>query len=355
MPERLDHHGRVILPLDEAALETMLTELEREELDAVAICFLFSYVNPDHERKVRDRLLANGKFAPWQVVLSSDVLPEFREYERASTVALEAYVRPVMNRYLTGLEKRLPKESDLRIMRSDGGVFRATSVREQAILTALSGPAAGVIGAFHIAQLAGYERIITLDMGGTSTDVSLCDGEVTIRPQAEIDGLPMRVRTLDIETIGAGGGSIARIDAGGALRVGPESAGAEPGPIIYGRGGANPTVSDANALVGRLGNQRMLGDSLELNLDLAGDRFLPLAEKLGMSISDLANGILAVANANIDRALRRVSVARGHDPREFTLVAFGGAGPLHACDVAERLELPRVLIPWRRVSFARWG
>ena len=343
--ERLDHYGQVIQPLDEEDLENMLATIELQELDAVAICLLFSYVNPDHERRIRDRILTRGRFAPWQVVLSSDILPEFREYERASTVALEAYVRPIMNRYLAELEARLPDGNELRIMRSDGGVLRADKVREQAIHTALSGPAAGVIGAFHIAQKAGFQRIITLDMGGTSTDVSLCDGAVTVRPQAEIDGLPFRVRTLDIETIGAGGGSIARIDAGGALRVGPESAGADPGPIIYGRGGTQATVSDANALLGRLGDGRMLGEMLELNLDLADQEFLSMAAELNMSVADLASGILAVANANIDRALRRVSVARGHDPREFTLVAFGGAGPLHACDVAERLDLPRVLIP----------
>ena len=345
IPERLDHKGQVIAPLDEHALGATLDQLEREGLEAIAVCFLFSYVNPQHERRVRDRLLERGIVEPWQVVLSSDVLPEFREYERASTVALEAFVRPVMNRYIERLEARLPTNTELRVMRSDGGVSRAASVREQAIHTALSGPAAGVIGAYHIAQLAGYERIITLDMGGTSTDVSLCDGEVTIRPQAEIDGLPLRVRTLDIETIGAGGGSIARLDAGGALRVGPESAGADPGPIIYGHGGLQPTVSDANALLGRLGSGHFLDGALELDLKAARERFAALAEQLGTDIAGAARGILAVTNANIDRALRHVSVARGHDPRDFTLVAFGGAGPLHACAVAERLELPRVLVP----------
>ena len=345
IPERVDHKGQVIAPLDERALDATLDEIEREGLEAVAVCFLFSYVNSQHERRVRNRLLERGIVEPWQVVLSSDVLPEFREYERASTVALEAFVRPVVNRYIERLEAHLPINTELRIMRSDGGVFRAVRVREQAIHTALSGPAAGVIGAHHIAQMAGYERIITLDMGGTSTDVSLCDGEVTIRPQAEIDGLPLRVRTLDIETIGAGGGSIARLDAGGALRVGPESAGADPGPIIYGRGGQQPTVSDANALLGRLGSGRFLGGALELDLEMARERFVSLAEQLGRDIAGVSRGILAVTNANIDRALRRVSVARGYDPRDFTLVAFGGAGPLHACAVAERLELPRVLVP----------
>ena len=345
IPERLDHQGNVIESLDEMALDLLLDELKRQELDAIAICLLFSFVNAKHEKRIKDRILADGLFEPWQVVLSSEVLPEFREYERGSTVALEAFVRPIVQQYLTNLNCSLPQKTELRIMRSDGGVLRADHVHEQAIHSALSGPAAGVIGAYHVAQLAGYEKIITLDMGGTSTDVSLCNEGLTIRAQTEIDGLPVRVRTLDIETIGAGGGSIARVDAGGALRVGPESAGAEPGPMVYGLGGEQPTVSDANAILGRLGDDQLLGGNLRLDLKVARKGFEPLASQLKMSIQGVAKGILDVANANIDRSLRRVSVARGYDPREFTLMAFGGAGPLHACDVADRLEMPRVIIP----------
>lgn len=345
IPERLDHQGNVIEPLDEMALDQLLDDLKHLELDAVAICLLFSFVNAKNEQRIKDRILADGLFEPWQVVLSSEVLPEFREYERGSTVALEAFVRPVVQQYLTNLNCSLPQKTELRIMRSDGGVLRADHVREQAIHSALSGPAAGVIGAYHVALLAGYEKIITLDMGGTSTDVSLCSEGLTIRAQTEIDGLPVRVRTLDIETIGAGGGSIARVDAGGALRVGPESAGAEPGPMVYGLGGEQPTVSDANAILGRLGDDQLLGGNLRLDLKVARKGFEPLASQLKMNIKGVAKGILDVANANIDRSLRRVSVARGHDPREFTLMAFGGAGPLHACDVADRLEMPRVIIP----------
>ena len=345
IPERLDHQGAVIEPLDEMALDQLLDDLRRLKLDAIAICLLFSFVNAKHEHRIKERILADGLFEPWQVVLSSEVLPEFREYERGSTVALEAFVRPVVQQYLTNLNHSLPSKTELRIMRSDGGVLRADHVREQAIHSALSGPAAGVIGAYHVAQLAGFEKIITLDMGGTSTDVSLCNEGLTIRAQTEIDGLPVRVRTLDIETIGAGGGSIARVDAGGALRVGPESAGAEPGPMVYGLGGEQPTVSDANALLGRLGNDQLLGGNLRLDLKVAQNGFESLASQLKMNIEDVAKGILDVTNANIDRSLRRVSVARGYDPREFTLMAFGGAGPLHACDVADRLEMPRVIIP----------
>lgn len=343
--ERLDHQGEVIATLDETELSHRLGELALLKLDAIAVCLLFSYVNPGHERRIKELILARGFVEPWQVVLSSEVLPEFREYERASTVALEAYVRPTVHHYLSKLHDSLPDEADLWMMRSDGGVLHAENIREQAIHTALSGPAAGVIGAHFVAQRAGFEKIITLDMGGTSTDVSLCDGSLTTRPQSEIDGIPLRVRALDIETIGAGGGSIARVDAGGALRVGPESAGAEPGPMIYGLGGEDPTVSDANAILGRLGNDQRLGGNLRLDRGLARRGFAPLAERLNLTIEEVAKGVLAVANANIDRSLRRVSVARGYDPREFTLMAFGGAGPLHACDVAERLTMPRILIP----------
>jgi len=250
-----------------------------------------------------------------------------------------------MSRDLSRLDEALPKQSRLLVMKADGGVVSAATAREQAIQTALSGPAAGVIGAFHIAELAGFDHIITFDMGGTSTDVALCPGAPGRRAEAEIDGLPLRMRVIDIETIGAGGGSIARLDAGGALRVGPESAGADPGPIVYGRGGDQITVSDANALLGRLDPDHFLGGTMTLDLDSARGLMQTLAQQMGRSIEDAAQGVIDVANVNIDRALRRVSIARGYDPRSFTLMAFGGAGPLHACAVAERLEIPRVLVP----------
>ncbi|MCC7208882.1 MAG: hydantoinase/oxoprolinase family protein [Anaerolineae bacterium] len=344
-PERLDHRGHVITPLDLAALDAVIAQLAALKVEAVAVCFLYSYLNPAHERAARDRLVASGLLDESRVALSSDVLPEFREYERASTTALEAYVRPVMSRYLANLERQLPPDSRLRIMKSDGGVISAGAAREQAIQTALSGPAAGVIGAFDLAARAGFDHIITLDIGGTSTDVALCPGAPTFHPEREIDGLPLRLRTLDIETIGAGGGSIARLDAGGALRVGPESAGADPGSIIYGRGGTQVTVSDANAVLGRFDPAHFLGGRLALDLASAEAALEALGRAMGLSGPQAARGVLEIANTNIDRAVRRVSVARGHDPRRFTLVAFGGAGPLHACDVAARLSIPRVLVP----------
>ena len=276
------------------------------------------------------------------------MLPEFREVERASTVALEAYVRPVMGGYLQHLEEQLVEggqAGSLCIIKSDGGVMSVRRARRQAIHTALSGPAAGAIGGFHLAQLAGYEQAITLDMGGTSTDVALCPGRLVRRAQSEIDGLPLRTRLLDIETIGAGGGSIARLDTGGVLHVGPESAGADPGPIVYALGGQQLTVTDANVFLGRLDAGHFLGGRMTLHPDPAASALVALASRMELSPQEAALGIVRVANVNIDRALRQVSVARGHDPRDFTLVAFGGAGPLHACEVAEGLTIPRVLVP----------
>jgi N-methylhydantoinase A len=348
IPERLDFTGAVLTPLDTAALDKVLDDIAAQGIESVAVCFLYSYVNADHERAVKQRILERGLLQEWQVALSSDVLPEFREYERASTAALDAYVRPVMSRYLSTLENRLNANGSrvsLRIMKSDGGVMSAGRARQQAVQTALSGPAAGVIGAFHIAKLAGYDQIITLDIGGTSTDVAICPGVPIRRPESEIDGLPLRIRLLDIETIGAGGGSIARLDAGGALRVGPESAGSTPGPICYGRGGTSITVSDANAVLGRLDPDHFLGGSMTLDLKSAQNAISHLADDMRLSSEAAAAGIIDIANVNIDRAVRRVSVARGYDPRVFTLLAFGGAGPLHACEVAARLDIPRVLVP----------
>ncbi len=346
VPERLDYRGETLIPLDMTALDRALEQIRRDKVDAIAVCFLFSYVNATHEQMVKQRIIEAGIVSDeWQVVLSSETLPEFREYERASTAALEAYVRPVMSGYIGQLEAELPASASLRIMKSDGGVMQASRVRQQAIHTALSGPAAGVMGAFHVAKLAGYVQIITLDMGGTSTDVALVAGQPQPRPESAIDSLPLRVRMLDIETIGAGGGSIARLDAGGALQVGPESAGARPGPVVYGQGGQRVTLSDANAILGRLDAEHFLGGAMSLDMPAGHRAMQALAKQVNMSIMDTAKGVVDIANVNIDRAIRRVSIARGHDPRDFTLVAFGGAGPLHACEVAQRLEIPRVLVP----------
>ncbi len=345
VPERVDSQGRVVMELDLAALDAVLDDIERQGIESIAVSFLHSYVNPVHERAVRRRIRERGLLEGWQIALSSDVLPQFREVERTSTVALEAYVRPVVHRYLRRLEEELPKASVLRVMKSDGGVVSASRARQQAVHTALSGPAAGVIGGFRLAQLAGYDHVITLDMGGTSTDVALCPGKLVQGSQSGIDGLPLSTRLLDIETIGAGGGSVARLDAGGILRVGPESAGADPGPIAYGRGGREVTVTDAHVVLGRVDPGHFLGGATELELGPTRRALRALGSQMGMTAEEAALGVIEVANAGVDRALRRVSIARGYDPRDFTLLAFGGAGPLHACAVAEQLEIPRVVVP----------
>ncbi len=244
-----------------------------------------------------------------------------------------------------GRPEGLSESFTLRIMKSDGGVMSVGRAQQRAIHTALSGPAAGAIGAFHIARLAGYDDVISLDIGGTSTDVSLCPGELVRRAESKIGQLPLRTRVLDIETIGAGGGSIARLDAGGLLRVGPESAGADPGPIAYGLGGRRVTVTDAHAVLGRVDPDHFLGGRMRLCLAPARAAVRSLGEAIDLTPEETALGVIHVANVNIDRALRRVSIARGYDPRRFTLVAFGGAGPLHACAVADQLAIPRVLVP----------
>ncbi|GIK29830.1 MAG: hydantoinase/oxoprolinase family protein [Chloroflexi bacterium] len=340
--ERLDYTGDVLIPLDVDALDRVIDQLAALKVEAVAVCLLHSFVNPAHEQTVGGRLRAAfGESFP--VALSSDVLREFREYERASTTVMEAYVRPVMSRYVQALVNAIP--APLRVMRSDGGVMSAARVSTEAVQTALSGPAAGVIGALHLAKLRHIADIITLDMGGTSTDVALCPGDVQLRRDAQIDGLPLQIPMLDIETVGAGGGSIARLDAGGALRVGPESAGAQPGPVCYGRGGTLPTVTDANVVLGRIDPARFLGGQMRIDANAARHALAELGAQFGRTAEDAALGVIEVANANIERAVRRVSVARGHDPRRFALMAFGGAGGLHACEIAERLGIRRVMIP----------
>lgn len=342
VPERLDYEGNVLQPLDMATLDAVIARIAELEVDSAAVCLLYSFVNPAHEQAVAARI-REALGAAFPVALSSEVLPEFREYERASTTVMEAYVRPVMARYINKLAASLP--APLRVMRSDGGVMRAARVEREAVQTALSGPAAGVIGALHVAKLRHLANIVTLDMGGTSTDVALCAGDLTMRQDAQVDGLPLRIPMIDIETVGAGGGSIARLDAGGALHVGPESAGAQPGPASYGRGGTLPTVTDANIVLGRISPAHFLGGRMTIDAGAAHRALESLAAQMGVDAQTAARGVIEIANANIERAVRRISVARGHDPRPFTLVSFGGAGGLHACEVAERLGIRRVLIP----------
>ncbi len=311
-----------------------LASLPQLDAEAVAICLLFSFRDPSHEATVAAEV--RQRLPDAHVVASHEVSAEFREYERASTTAVDAYLGPVVSRYLGSLAERCAEASlpEPLIMRSSGGV---ASVREAAAHPApilVSGPAAGVVGAARVARMAGIENAISLDMGGTSTDVCLIAAGAAARSAARaVGGLPVRLPTVDLHTVGAGGGSLVWRDAGGALRVGPESAGADPGPAAYGRGGTRPTVTDANLLLGRL-PERLAG-GLELDRDAAARAL----EKL-----DPAE-VVEVVNAEMLRALRVISVERGHDPREFALIAFGGAGPLHACALAEELEIGTVLVP----------
>lgn len=324
--------------LDEAELDGLGARLEGAE--AVAVCLLHSYANPEHERRVAAELAALG--VPLSV--SSELLPEFREYERMATTVVNAYVAPRTERYLGRIESEAGA-ARVRIMGSGGGALPVARARREAVHTVLSGPAGGVMGALHVAEHVGIRDIITFDMGGTSTDVSLCPGRPLHTREFAIAGLPVAVPVIDIHTVGAGGGSLARIDAGGALHVGPESAGADPGPIAYGCGGTGITVTDAHVWLGRLPAQAFLGGRRRLQRDGIERPLRALADALDGGIDAAAEGVLAVADTSMEGALRVISVQRGYDPSDFTLVPFGGAAALHACELAERLGIPRLLVP----------
>jgi N-methylhydantoinase A len=340
---RLGPDGVEIEPLDAAELERLPQQIDGA--DAVAVCLLHSYANPQHEQKVVDAL----RSLDVPVSASSALLPEFREFERTATTVVNAYVAPVMQRYLGRIEAESGAER-VRIMGSGGGAVPVARARREAVHTVLSGPAGGVIGALAVARRAGFGQILSFDMGGTSTDVALAPGQPMHTREFSIAGLPVAIPVLDIHTVGAGGGSIARIDAGGALRVGPESAGAEPGPICYGRGGQHITVTDANVWLGRLpvtGWHHALrgGSSAGLETGAIEAPLRALAERLGTGIDEAADGVISVVNASMEGALRVISVERGYDPADFTLVPFGGAAGLHAAALAERLGIPRLLVP----------
>jgi N-methylhydantoinase A/oxoprolinase/acetone carboxylase beta subunit len=337
--ERLDASGHVLIEVDDATVDRVAATCRDRRPDIVAVCLLHSYANPAHERRVADRLRAAG----WRVSTSSDVLPEYREYERWSTTVVNAYVTPLIDRYLGALEAKLG-DSRLSIMQSNGGSISAAAARAHAVRTVLSGPAAGVVGARAVADAAGFPRVISYDMGGTSTDVSLIDGVIGTTTDAKIGDFPVRLPVIDIHTVGAGGGSIAHVDSGGALRVGPRSAGAVPGPVCYGAG-TELTVTDANVLLGRLDVEYFLGGRMTLDVDRVRRVADDVAKALRIGVPALAEGIIRVANANMERAIRVVSVERGHDPRDFALVAFGGAGGMHACEIAGRLDIKTVIVP----------
>ena len=348
IPERMGPNGEVVTPLDEAAAADRIRRaLQGGDYESVAICFLNSYANPAHER--RAAAIVAERFPDVGVTCSCDVTREFREYERASTTVLAAYVQPVIDRYLKEFERELQArsfEGRFSLMQSNGGRLPASGMTGNAITSLFSGPAAGVMGAIRQAERSGYRDLITFDMGGTSTDVCLVrDGVPILTSDAEIDGLPIRTPVLDIVTVGAGGGSIVWRDDGGMLRVGPQSAGAEPGPACYRRGGAEPTITDAHIIRGAVRSDTFLGGRMEVDADLARDAFDALAAQLGRSVEQAADDAVRVAEHNIVRAIQLVSTERGRDPRDYVLVPFGGAGPLHAARVAEVLSIETIVIP----------
>ena len=347
---RVDSGGNIINDLDERELNSVITALQNGKVESVAVCFLFSFLNSSHELLVEEFLEDTGI----EVSMSSRVLAEFREYERLSATAVNAYVKPVMRKYISRLATGIDASS-LSIMQSNGGRVSAKTASEEPVRTILSGPAGGVVGAWAVARSAGFKRIISFDMGGTSTDVSLVDGELPIATDTRIAGIPVKIPTIDIHTVGAGGGSIATFDEGGALRVGPESAGADPGPVCYGKGGSRPTVSDANLILGRLLPQDFLGGTMKLVRSPVEKAFLDMTRPRGMSIEELAEGICTVTNSNMERALRGVSVEKGHDPQDFALVSFGGAAAMHAAFLASSLGIPCVMIPQNPGTLSAMG
>ncbi len=330
--ERILFDGTIEHPLQ---IGNLARRIEESGAESVAICLLHSYQNDVHERLLLEAL--NGF-----VCASCDISPEFREFERASTTVINAYVGPMMDRYLGELERKSPHK--VAIMQSNGGLLTASEARKHAVRTILSGPAGGIVGAVEIARLCGFQRALTFDMGGTSTDVALAGLEPRLTTEARIDNFPVRVPMLDIHTVGAGGGSIARVDAGGSLRVGPESAGAWPGPACYGVG-EDATVTDAHVVLGRIAADQLVGGAMHLDAERAGRAVARVAAELGLDMVSAAAAILRVANSNMERAIRAVSVKRGEDPREFPLVAFGGCGGLHACEIARELGVRTVIVP----------
>jgi N-methylhydantoinase A len=354
--ERVVASGEVIEPLDERDLARLVRKLKQSKVEAIAISLLFSFLHPEHEERIA---VALAKLDV-PLSISSRILPEYREYERTSTVVINAYLQPLMGRYLERLSKsglNNPRSSaaknrlNLRVMQSSGGSISAEVAASEPVRTILSGPSGGVVGALRAAQSAGIKNVITFDMGGTSTDVALCNsGVIRTTNEATVAGLPVAVSVMDIHTVGAGGGSIARVDEGGSLRVGPDSAGADPGPACYGRS-LLPTVTDAHVVLGHFAGAGLLGGEFKLDEKRARGAIAILAEDLSRvsgkrtSISAAAQGVLAVANTNMERALRHISVERGHDPRQFALLPFGGAGGLHAVDLARALRIPIVIMP----------
>ena len=345
--ERLDANGEVLIPLAPSTVARAVDAVRESGAAACAVCLLFAFRNDIHERKLADALTA--ALPDLSFSLSADVMPEFREFERFSTTVLNAYLQPVVAPYMKTLGAVLAgvaPSTRIGINQSNGGLMAPATAARYPVRTVLSGPAAGVVGAAATARVAARNDVITLDMGGTSADVCLIlSGEVGMSFSREVAGFPVRLPMVDINTVGAGGGSIAWFDRDGLMKVGPESADADPGPACYGKGGTKPTVSDANAVLGRLPPDGLLGGAMALNIAAARDALAPAGRRLNMSVERTAHGIIGIVAANMVRAIRAVSVERGHDPRDFGLIAFGGAGPMHATEVARALGMHEIIVP----------
>ena len=347
--ERLDHEGRVLTALAEEEVRGAARQLRARGIESVAVSYLNSFMNPEHEvrtRKILEEELGESVF----VCTSAETLPEIREFERTSTVAANAYLAPVIERYLEGLLRRLREwgyEGEVGVTHSGGGMMSADSARSVPARICQSGPAGGVVGGLFVGKAAGFDNVITFDMGGTSADLSLvADGKPAIASEWRVDwNIPILFPAIDLVAIGAGGGTIAWVDAGGSLRSGPQSAGADPGPACLGRGNTQPTTTDAHVYLGRLNPATYLGGDVAIDPPLAEAAIERLAGQLGLSVPETASGILRIANNNMTSATHLISVQRGHDPRDFTLVAAGGAGPLHAVEIARELGIPRVVVP----------
>jgi len=346
--ERVGADGEVVVPLDEDSARQGVEFLKDQAVESIAISFLFSFRNPAHEERTKE--ICQEIFPEAAVSISSEIAPEFREFERTSTTVINAYLAPVVERYLDNLEGQLLSrygDVDLRIMQASGGSMMTEMAKSRAVNIVNSGPAGGALAAAYVGQLTGDQQVISVDMGGTSFDVGVIDrGEPRVAPESQFEGFPVKIPILDVEAIGAGGGSLAWIDEGGALNVGPESAGSQPGPACYGLGGERPTVTDANLVLGRLNPDYFLGGEMRLYPELAEKAILShVAEPLGVSLEEAASGIIRVVNANMERAISVNSTEKGFDVREFALLPFGGAGPLHAVELAQDLDMRRVVVP----------
>jgi N-methylhydantoinase A len=355
--ERTLWDGTSGVPLESKSLDWLRTKVQQLKPEAIAVVLLYSYLDPTSELRI-GKALTDFEVP---ISLSHEILPEFREFERTSTTVLNAYVQPIMTHYLSGLRgSEFVQKGSLTIMQSNGGSISSESAEREPVRTLFSGPAGGVVGAFEVARAAGYDKIITLDMGGTSTDVCLCDGRIETTNECVIDHHPVSIQTIGIHSVGAGGGSIAWIDEGGLLKVGPRSAGAEPGPICYGKG-EEVTVTDANVFLGRLDPDFFLGGDIRLYPEKIGPALEGLAANLAKNTdhdwqqAEIAEGIIRIVNTQMERALRVISLQKGHDTREFTLVTFGGAGGLHACELARSLLIPRVLVPMHPGALSALG